>query len=70
MYDGINRSPIMTQFAADGLDENLSIIAVDNNTNKLLGVAINQTAKFSDADPEIQLEEYLKMYNDGKFICN
>ena len=67
MYDGINRSPILTQFAADGLDENMSIIAIEDNTNKLLGVSINQTAKVSDADPEIQLDEYLKMYNDPKF---
>ena len=67
IYDGINRSPILTQFATDGLNENMSIVAVNNATNKLLGVSINQIAKPSIIDPEEELEEYLKAYNDPKF---
>ena len=66
-YDGINRCPILTQFATDGLNENMSIVAIDNVTNKLLGVVINQTAKPSHVDPEEELQEYLKAYNDPKF---
>ena len=67
MYDGITRSPILNQFALDGLNENMSIIAIDDKTNRLLGVSINQTAKPSNLDPEEELQEYLKTYNDTRF---
>ena len=67
MYDGINRSPILNQFAIDGLNENMSIMAIDEETNKLLGISINQTAQPSNLDPESELQEYLKAYDDPKF---
>ena len=67
IYDGIHRSPILTQFAIDGMNENMTIVAIDDATNKLLGVSINQTAKPSQVDPEEELHEYLKAYNDPKF---
>ena len=67
MYDGINRSPILNQFAIDGLSENMSIMAIDEETNKLLGVSINQTAQPSNLDPETELQGYLKAYDDPKF---
>ena len=59
MYDGINRSPILNQFAIDGLNENMSIIAIDETTNKVLGVCINQTARPKNVDPETELQMYL-----------
>ena len=67
MYDGIHRSPILDQFAIDGMDENMSIVAIDDKTNKLVGVCINETAKPSNNDPETELQKYLKMYDDPKF---
>ena len=67
MYDGINRSAILNQFAVDGLNENMSIIAIDEKTDKLLGVCINQTAQPSNLDPETELQKYLKEYDDPKF---
>jgi len=66
MYDGINRSPILNQFAIDGLNENMSIIAIDETTNKLLGVCINQTAQPTNVDPETELQKYLNEYDDPK----
>ena len=67
MYDGINRSPILNQFAIDGLNENMSIIAIDETTNKVLGVCINQTAQPTNVDPETELQKYLNEYDDPKF---
>merc|ERR1711962_402682 len=67
MYDSINRSAILNQFAIDGLNENMSIIAIDEKTDKLLGVCINQTAQPSNLDPETELQKYLKEYDDPKF---
>ena len=67
IYDGVNRKPILDQFAADGMDENMSIVAIDDATDKPLAVSINQTAKPSQASLEEDLQKYLKAYNDPKF---
>ena len=63
IYDGTNRKPILDRFAADGMDENMSIVAIDDVTNKPLAVSINQTVKPSQAS----LKESLKEYDDPKF---
>ena len=67
MFDGITRSPILNTFALDGLNENMSIMAIDDKTDKLLGVSINQIAKPSHLDPDTELEQYLRTYNDARF---
>ena len=63
IYDGTNRKPILDRFAADGMDENMSIVAIDDVTDKPLAVSINQTVKPSQAS----LKESLKEYDDPKF---
>ena len=67
MFDGVTRSPILNTFALDGLNENMSIMAIDDKTDQLLGVSINQIAKPSHLDPDTELEEYLRTYNDARF---
>jgi len=41
IYDGVHRVPAVDEYTLDALRQNLSIMAVDAVTNKLLGVAIN-----------------------------
>ena len=37
IYDGKNRIPAVDEFTLNALNENLSIMAIDSFTNKLLG---------------------------------
>ena len=37
IYDGVNRVPAVDEYTLASLEENLSIMAIDSLTNKLLG---------------------------------
>ena len=45
IFDGVNRIPEADDYTLRALSENLSIMAVDSITNKLLGVSVNGVVK-------------------------
>ena len=45
IFDGTNRIPEADDYTLRALSENLSIMAVDSITNKLLGVSVNGVVK-------------------------
>ena len=55
IFDGSNRIPEADDFTLRALAENLSIMAVDSVTNKLLGVAVNGVVK-KDSFPQTREE--------------
>ena len=45
IFDGTNRIPEADDYTLRALSENLSVMAVDSVTNKLLGVSVNGVVK-------------------------
>jgi len=56
-----NRSAEIDDFVYEALNENLTILAMDENTNKLLGCCINALAHKTNYN-EISLEEFTESY--------
>ena len=48
IFDGTNRIPEADDYTLRALSENLSVMAVDSITNKLLGVSVNGLVRKSD----------------------
>lgn len=65
IYSGNHRVPAIDEYTLNGLKENLSLMAVDSFTNKLLGVAINGLVHKSSLD--IPLADKLKNIRNDKF---
>lgn len=65
LTDGIRRDPILDEFVYAGLEENLSIMAIDASTGKLLGACINVAAVKNEV--EETLEDSLQKYKDSSF---
>ena len=60
IFDGVHRIPDADDYTLRALAENLSIMAIDSVTNKLLGVAVNgcvtrETFKVSVAEVRYKL---------------
>ena len=47
IFDGTNRIPEADEYTIRALSENLSVMAVDSITNKLLGVSVNGVVRKS-----------------------
>lgn len=65
LTDGVKRDPILDEFVYAALNENLTIMAIEEDTGKLVGACINVVAKKEDKDAS--LEESLEKYKDSKF---
>ncbi|XP_059082292.1 uncharacterized protein LOC131879858 [Tigriopus californicus] len=65
IYSGDHRVPAIDEYTLNGLKENLSLMAVDSFTNKLLGVSINGLVHKSSLD--IPLVDKLKNIRNDKF---
>jgi len=68
MYDGLNRSSVLEQYATDVLNENMSIMAIDEKTDEILGICINEAIHPSNVDPDTELQTFVKAYDDPKFV--
>jgi len=66
MYDGFNPSSVLEQYAMDALNENMSIMAIDEKTDEILGICINEAIHPPNVDPDTELQRFLEAYDDPK----
>jgi hypothetical protein len=53
IYDGVNRIEVADQWSTQALRENMSLVAVDADTNELIGVSINAICSKNEVEQEI-----------------
>ena len=63
IFDGTNRIPEADDYTLRALAENLSVLAVDSITNKLLGVSVNGVVKKTSFPVTYEQEKSVIMKN-------
>ena len=69
IFDGTNRIPEADDYTLRALSENLSLMAVDSITNKLLGVSVNGVVK-KGSFPITSDQVFVTSWSDPKLLSN